>query len=556
MDGIQRQVLIVFRPVLMVLVVASAVFSPLYVATMLGRLVLGDGSRYSPDVLLILCLMGLANVVLAGFTLHAVVVDPKWLGDTRRAATIAGATVTVFFLLVWSWPSAQLDVLDQSRLFLPGLLGWLAMGTAIVVLFKEFGSVPAGRQRGQMNVGSADGPRSTRLRPRTNTPISGPYPEGEPDCHPPPDSAAQHREPRDWVEFGGGDDPGREDPSRRGGPLSDESQAGLIDSDGPRQPLVNRPPPERLRRPRAGIAVGGGRPDTPPEERDYQNREVISDSALAARVGVATPRNRTETVIDAGGLTLVGVSAQGSSHMWDNDPCQDAHKAAMTLDGHHLVAAIADGTSHGSRSGDGADLAVETAVRLTIGYLDRGETPLPVKEIVATVAADIRELAAQGPPLEAEEADAAYSTTLVVVVVETSPFLTDEGDAHNFLAFRVGDSGAQLLDGQGAWNPMFDDIDETVESAATAALPRSSDQLEARDSHLVLGEALVLMTDGIDKALVGPSGPTRVAAFLADVWRLPVPVGDFVLQAQFVATTFHDDRTAVAIWPAQGGGTQ
>lgn len=109
----------------------------------------------------------------------------------------------------------------------------------------------------------------------------------------------------------------------------------------------------------------------------------------------------------------IAVSVAGSGHRAHGLPCQDASDVAVLPDG-TLVAAVADGAGSAPRSGEGARLAVGTAVHALWDALDR-----PVPRDVPTALADAFR---EARDVVAEVAAAAghpardYATTLLVAV--------------------------------------------------------------------------------------------------------------------------------------------
>jgi hypothetical protein len=254
-----------------------------------------------------------------------------------------------------------------------------------------------------------------------------------------------------------------------------------------------------------------------------------------------------DTVVDyaaVGDLQIRAASVRGARHRVGRTPRQDAYGLAATPDGRFVVAAVADGVSGAPDSHIGAHWAVTHGTQIAVDRLsvsadvdglDAAELGAEIAAAVASSAHD--SLLRAGREVELADVGDQVATTLVVAVVPV-----DATHGRRVWFARVGDSSACLL-GDGGWRRVFTE----PSSAATPALPASFAHVEQATVHAEPGEAVLLMTDGIDKPL--GSGRGEVGRYLSEHWcRAPDPL-EFVRQAQFERKTFDDDRTAVGLWP-------
>ena len=110
--------------------------------------------------------------------------------------------------------------------------------------------------------------------------------------------------------------------------------------------------------------------------------------------------------------TLIGASAQGTSHLQDNIPCQDAHIAAQLKNGMAIIA-YADGAGSARRSHEGSQSAVKELLKSLQNQLE--DQPIPgdidwhmtVLEAYKDACRGIEKLAA-----EAREHPREFATTL------------------------------------------------------------------------------------------------------------------------------------------------
>jgi serine/threonine protein phosphatase PrpC len=142
------------------------------------------------------------------------------------------------------------------------------------------------------------------------------------------------------------------------------------------------------------------------------------------------------------------------------------------------------------------------------------------------------------------------ASTLVVAVISMAPATDGSREVY---VLQVGDSSGWVLR-SGRWLSMGEVKNEGVAIAEsmTVALPLVPEVAPSlARGHLVPGDVLVLLTDGIGDAL--GSGRGEVGAALAELWATPPDPVQFAAQVGFGRKTFDDDRTALAVWPAEVG---
>lgn len=214
------------------------------------------------------------------------------------------------------------------------------------------------------------------------------------------------------------------------------------------------------------------------------------------------------------------ITLEGSLHRERGMGCEDASGVVDLRGRAGVIAAVADG--HGDaryvRSGRGARLAVEAAARVLQRFVDDGEDPRDAAtiarlkcELVATWAEACRQDLMKDPLSEREcevlpegardaEATELYGTTLLAALC-TEAYL---------LLLQQGDGCAALLSEAGEWAQPVPDDPLCVGNVTTSL---SDDDAAQRMRHALVAArgpaaplACVLMTDGIEKAVVAQEG--------------------------------------------------
>jgi serine/threonine protein phosphatase PrpC len=255
---------------------------------------------------------------------------------------------------------------------------------------------------------------------------------------------------------------------------------------------------------------------------------------------------RPDTIADGGtayGLTIRAASVRGLAKRYDGGPRQDdlclrRHDPTGTL-----VVAVADGVSGAARSDLGAALAVRHAVAGIARQLDGGDAELDFAEVFEHAAWALVEQHRRdsGDPEASLAAATTLATTLLVAVITA--------DSGRVQLAAVGDSPALLLAG-GAVETVLgepEDADGLV-GGPVAALPRAAGQVRRGECRLAQGGVLLICTDGLSLPL--GDGRTELGATLARELARPPDVVDFARLLDFNASTYDDDRTLVAVWPA------
>ena len=336
----------------------------------------------------------------------------------------------------------------------------------------------------------------------------------------------------------------------------DEGETGGPDTreNGSRRNPDHRPTGPK--RPRITLEEPPARPE--PERGNLWPATTVGLPSRVARLvpklPVAEP-GLHDTVVDyaaIGGHDIRAASVRGARHRQSCIPRQDDYALAATPDEEFVVTAVADGVSAAADSHVGAYWAVTHATRIVVNRLgsaadgiaglDHVEIVTDLAAAVASSACDSLALADRAPARDKLGHEVAATVVIAVVAVSVSA-----GDARSAWFARVGDSAAHVL-GPSGWRAVF----PATKGSATAALPDSLDRIEQVTVELAPDDAILLMTDGIDKPLGGGRG--EVGRFLAERWRRPPDPLAFMLDVQFERKTFDDDRTVVGIWPSAAVG--
>ncbi|MGK4579236.1 protein phosphatase 2C domain-containing protein [Kitasatospora sp. HPMI-4] len=251
-------------------------------------------------------------------------------------------------------------------------------------------------------------------------------------------------------------------------------------------------------------------------------------------------------------LTLRFASVRGAKHRYYRQPRQDAARAAVHEATGSIVFAVADGVSSAAESHQGAVEACRAAVERILHLLDRGAERLDGADVAAHAAERLCELArwrlGVAAPQAAEVARL-YATTLVAGVVRAA------GDALEVEVFRIGDSGAWLLDrAGGGYHPLFGGkaVPGTpLVGNEVSPLPLVPDRPETAVGRLAEPWTLLVATDGFGDPL--GEGDGRVGELFARQLASPPPPLWLGHVLDFTRETFDDDRTLLAIWPRAEG---
>ncbi|MEV4615478.1 protein phosphatase 2C domain-containing protein [Kitasatospora sp. NPDC049258] len=253
-------------------------------------------------------------------------------------------------------------------------------------------------------------------------------------------------------------------------------------------------------------------------------------------------------------LTLRFASVRGAKHRYYRQPRQDAARAAVHEATGSVVFAVADGVSSATESHQGALEACRAAVERILHLLDRGAERLDGADVAAHAAERLRELArwrlGTAAPQPAE-VTRLYATTLVAGAVRAA------GDALEVEVFRIGDSGAWLLDrAGGGYRPLFGGkaVPGTpLVGNEVSPLPLVPDRPETAVGRLAEPWTLLVGTDGFGDPL--GEGDGRVGELFASQLASAPPPLWLAHVLDFTRETFDDDRTLLAVWPrAEGHG--
>ncbi len=220
------------------------------------------------------------------------------------------------------------------------------------------------------------------------------------------------------------------------------------------------------------------------------------------------------------GWKVIGVSAQGVSHLKTATPCQDAHHWEVLPNG-VLIAAVSDGAGSAAFSDEGAATAVGAALaalkqRLTAGDLDaispeQGGWHGLLSEALGQAQQAVAALSERrGQPLRE------FAATLIVLIA-TSEFAT---------AMQIGDGAAVAGDAQGRLFALT--TPQAGEYANETFFLVSPDSLLAAQFAFRRCEIrqLALLSDGLQLlALKMPAGEPH-APFFAPLFRFVAECGE------------------------------
>lgn len=292
------------------------------------------------------------------------------------------------------------------------------------------------------------------------------------------------------------------------------------------------------------------RPGAPPVPSAAAGPLVVGPAPRP--IAVHLPRQATSAdcglALDGGllgGLTVRAASVRGRAHGFRGENRQDAYGLRLSGDEQWVIAAVADGLGS-ARHADAASIA---AVRAALDAADNAlrsgpPTAWDWRPLITYVSEQIRQATAGlGPARRGTNTDrtpsAAPGSTLTVAV------LPAEGPGVGVCA-AVGDSPALLVAG-GRWRaiagaPHASGLSDNL----TTALPGDPGNVEVRTFDWGHGDLLILTSDGFAAGVAG--GSTPLARRLAETWRTPPSLTEFVREVDFRLSTFDDDRTVVALW--------
>ncbi|WP_410597382.1 protein phosphatase 2C domain-containing protein [Amycolatopsis sp. lyj-23] len=284
-----------------------------------------------------------------------------------------------------------------------------------------------------------------------------------------------------------------------------------------------------------------------PDPENWDHRDTVLDGLLLRAAEGRSP------------MVLRAASTRGRAHRFAGKVRQDAY--AFRCDGRFVVAAVADGVSSRPLSHVAANVVSQHGCHLVAKLLETQEPEdldwAHVLRVLATkvINAGRRRLqvAAQPSVIEPgrEEVAGALATTVLFAVVDMRPDV--EGHPVHVLAY--GDTSAWILRSGVRWEPQnpVKNQGAAVASSATDALPYLPGRPPAVvRTRLAPTDVLLLVTDGVADPL--DDGTGTVGAFLAEQWRCPPEPLAFAAHVDFARRSHDDDRTAVAVWPAEALG--
>jgi len=283
---------------------------------------------------------------------------------------------------------------------------------------------------------------------------------------------------------------------------------------------------------------------------DAGRQPEIQSVSSDLNVGVA------DTALDfltVGSLEVRACSSRGWSHRYKGTPRQDAYSILVGDD--VLVVAVADGVSEGDYSQVAADTAARATVKLAANDIAKNgavDWSLLARRVSLRIVeeAEYRQIA----PSAAPETDinervravrSRMSTTLIAAVLKRSP--THSG-VEAQISVIAGDSAAyQILNNSDVLTPVGGgkELGGSISSTSVKPLPGPANP-EVATIYLQPGEMLVLGTDGLGDP--AGDGSNDFGRELANRWKTPPTIDQFLLDINVYRRSFDDDRTAVAIW--------
>lgn len=251
----------------------------------------------------------------------------------------------------------------------------------------------------------------------------------------------------------------------------------------------------------------------------------------------STHMDGPSVALDAGSVLdgLIEVRAAslvGDLHIMEGSRRQDAYAIRANEEKNLLNIAVCDGAGSRSRSNEGA-AAISTGV---VWHASQSLSD-PVEKSVAQL---LRVAKSKGVPA------GEYATTLIWVQIAVGT----PGTPWGVDLVHYGDGDVRLLEHNGQWVPADPHESASESDSDSFALPLAT--RPGRRSHFLWrpDQVLVLATDGLSVHL---DSRTKVGHFLAAAWKDMPDRWDFLSQVAFRAVGAGDDRTAVALWRADGG---
>jgi serine/threonine protein phosphatase PrpC len=258
-----------------------------------------------------------------------------------------------------------------------------------------------------------------------------------------------------------------------------------------------------------------------------------------------------------GDLAVAAATIRGNTHRHDGNRCEDAFfiSTGTTISGRSfLVAVIGDGLGSAKHSSFGSRRATQLFGNHLTASISKTDTPNEETVNTAVDAAfemtkvkaskwKIGDLSA--PPLSpAKVSSADIETTLTFAVVPADP---NANKKRTVLIGSVGDSPIFKLS-ENKWECLTDSDNGDIVDSATRGV-HSADRLTTSMVSIADTDVLFLTTDGIGNFISNGANMLAVGTYLADRWRNPVPLHEFINDMTFDLSSADDDRTAIVCWP-------
>lgn len=252
-------------------------------------------------------------------------------------------------------------------------------------------------------------------------------------------------------------------------------------------------------------------------------------------------------VVDGGRLGRLNVRAagvRGELHQQQGLPRQNCFAVGPDPSARWTIAIVCDGVDNAHASELAAQIAVRSAYRTVARMVARERHEnWDWAGVQAEVEEDLRARLAATADRAHELGRSEPATRLAILVTAADPLEDDRVDMA-----VLGDSTVLRL-AQGGWRAPLGIRDTTAETAP-AAIPDQAgdDQLRICRTTWRPTDVLVMMTGGFAEALGQPTA--GLAPRLAEDWRTPPSLFDYLRDVDEGLRLREDDGCVVALWPS------
>ncbi|MFE2864933.1 protein phosphatase 2C domain-containing protein [Embleya sp. NPDC059259] len=344
-------------------------------------------------------------------------------------------------------------------------------------------------------------------------------------------------------------------PKRRPAPAAESERAGTVDT----MPALDDEPDDRRRRDDAPDQDDDGDPGTSFVPAPAAPRVPYRPGPAAEGAVDEVPRRMLRMlpppaladgggmVVDGGRLGRLNVRAagvRGELHQQQGLPRQNCFAVGPDPSARWTIAIVCDGVDNAHASELAAQIAVRSAYRTVARMVARERHEnWDWAGVQTEVEDDLRTRLAGTADRAHELGRSEPATRLAILVTAADPLEDDRVDMA-----VLGDSTVLRL-AQGGWRAPLG-IRDTAEEAAPAAIPDQAgdDQLRICRTTWRPTDVLVMMTGGFAEALGQPTA--GLAPRLAEDWRTPPSLFDYLRDVDEGLRLREDDGCVVALWPS------